>query len=153
MTQSLALLAALIFMTACFPVPAQTAFPVVDSSTQTARDATRRQILQAELATEKTAIEEDQHALTEATLARVSEAKLALWREDAHRHAANVTALSREISALEKPHAPVIANAPARLSGKAVHPAATPADAAPFWDVYKRTQGKPAEATNGREVP
>ena len=135
--------AALLFAAPAFPVYAQDPFPSVDQATQKARDDTRWQILQDELATEKKSFDGAQQALTDATNAKQPTAKLDALRQEADRHAKNVDALNGELTALSRQPATVPASSAVRLQGRAINN--SPSDAtqlAPCWDVYQRTQVK-----------
>ena len=126
-------------------------FPPVDQATQKARDDTRRQILQTELATEKKALDGAQQALADAINAKQPTAKLDPLRQEAERHAKNVNALNGELTALGKLPAAAKASTPVRLSGRTINSAPNATQPAPFWDVYKRAQVKAGDAPESPE--
>lgn len=109
-------------MTCALGTQATPAFPTIAQATQQARDGERRDILDAELASEQAAL-----AMLRATNA---DAPSAEQQATLHRHVENIAALQRELARLGA--------APLRLAVRAVAmPAAAPPPA-PFWDVYRR---------------
>ena len=120
---------------------------------QKARDDTRRQILQTELATEKKALDGAQQALADAINAKQPTAKLDPLRQEAERHAKNVNALNGELTALSKLPAAAKASTPVRLSGRTINSAPNETQPAPFWDVYKRAQVKAGDTPESQDFP
>lgn len=104
-------------------------YPVVDRSVQTARDADRRAILEAELASEQADLRSAKDAF--------AKAPADMARKEVHRHEENVKALLRELDRLT---APIRVSARTASDGAAAEKqAASKADNPPFWDVYRRT--------------
>lgn len=142
------------FVASAFPVYAQDTFPSVDQATQKARDDTRRQILQTELATEKKALDGAQQALADATNTKQPTAKLDALRQEGDRHAKNVDALNVELVALGKRPSTAKTSSPVRLQARIINnsvPDTT--QPAPFWDVYKRAQVKAEGKPESQDFP
>lgn len=143
-----------LFAASPFPVYAQDTFPSVDQATQKARDDTRRQILQTELATEKKALDSAQQTLADATNAKQPTAKLDALRQEADRNAKNVGALNIELAALGKLPATAKTSSPVRLQGRTINNSAPDTtQPAPFWDVYKRAQVKAEGKPESQDFP
>lgn len=122
---------------AALQMPANAATTVVSPADQAARDNDRLRILDDELASETSALENltrrraDRLAAGDA--AGVADAEQAL-----HRGASNVAALRREIAGVQR--VPGTAAAPRPMPAD-VHATKHPAPAAatpPWWDVYRR---------------
>lgn len=88
--------------------PASSGFPRVSPDTQRARDDSRRQVLEKELATEESALEEARKALTEQESVRFGDERnyqrvldrLQPFKDKVDLHERNIEALKREISNL-----------------------------------------------------
>jgi hypothetical protein len=120
------------------------AFPAVDTAMQKARDDTRRQILQSELATEKKAYEDANGALSAAISAKQPAEKIDALKQAALDHQKNIEAIQGELANLDKA-AGGSKSAPVAVRARA---AAAPANAqrpVPYWDVYNRSQAQPPD--------
>jgi hypothetical protein len=106
-------------------------YPIVDRSTQEARDLDRRAILELELAAEQNALRTTQESMAKAPSDET--------RKKVHRHEENIKALRRE---LERVPAAAPIRVTARIASNdaaATKRAASQPAEAPFWDVYRRT--------------
>lgn len=120
--------------------PAQEAFPKVDPATQRERDAQRREILETELAAERTAYAAAQAALASAP----TEAN----RAALHRSDENIKALLRELGAGIARRSPLrVAAAPKPQKQQEA------TGAVPFWDPYRRASAATDLSTTSKELP
>lgn len=114
----------------------------IDPVEQSARDASRKQILEDELRDEFVRLSKAESALRIAQTQRKSPAEISMCEEDLARARANIEALRREIANLgdsskaisnaSKSSAPTLirAKAPATKEGE---------NATPWWDTYSRS--------------
>lgn len=159
--------AVLLAITLLTAASARSAFPVVDQATQTARDETRRQILEAELAAEKNALSvlkkeaenivADKPEVLKKEALSVHEDTLTVLKKEADQHSKNITLINGELSGIGRPTI-VKASRKINLSTAADVNSATDTEA-PFWDVYRRPKAEMAEvqelinAANGTVGP
>jgi hypothetical protein len=124
------LLAAMLFSASAH---AQPPFPSIDAPTQQRRDQERKQILDAELASERQAL-----AAARQELAATQPAdKINALQETVGRHQSNINAIERERAAAGR--APVMLGGASRLQEEPESK-----EPAPFWDVYRRMRGRSA---------
>ncbi|CAH0445338.1 hypothetical protein LMG10661_01589 [Ralstonia syzygii subsp. syzygii] len=120
------------------------AFPAVDAATQKARDDTRRQILQSELATEKKAYDDVNGALSTAISGKQPTDKIDALKQSVLGHQKNVEAIQGELANLDKPAGGTKA-APVAVRARAAAAPASDQRPAPYWDVYNRPQPQAAD--------
>lgn len=135
----LALLTALLSAAPLIAVRAQDAYPSVDTATQKARDDTRGQILQTELATEKKSKDQATAALASAVAGKQPQDKINALEQAVIGHEKNIEAIQGEIDGLDK--------VPSAKAAVVLRPIQSENDErpVPYWDVYRRPQPKPEQ--------
>lgn len=106
-------------------------YPIVDRSTQAAREIDRRAILDAELTAEQQEVRRAQDVM-----ARTPSEEA---RRELHRHEENLKALHRELDRVPVDKAVRVTARTATDDAAATKRAAPKSAGTPFWDVYRRT--------------
>jgi hypothetical protein len=151
----MALGAAILIAAHSLPVHADSKFPNVDQTTQKARDDTRKQILESELATETKAADDAAKAVLAAQQSKQPATVISDLQQSAESHGKNVEALKKELASIgTSPTAPTLAtSSPYKVPARLVRASLDTSRPTPYWDVYHRPQPTPSADSDDASRP